>query len=136
MKQQHGFTLIELLVVMAILAMLAALVVPRVFRQVEKSRVSTAKTQIAAFETALAAYRLDMGTFPTSEQGLRALRERPPGANNWDGPYLSKEVPADPWGRPYTYRVRPEFSDYEIISFGADGREGGQGADEDIVSWK
>jgi general secretion pathway protein G len=135
-KRQHGFTLIELLVVLTILAMLAALVVPRIFRSLEKAKINTAKAQISAFESALGAYRLDVGSFPTTDMGLQALRTRPAGVENWDGPYLPKELPLDPWGHPYVYRCPSEHGDYEIISYGADGREGGQGNDQDIVSWK
>ena len=135
-KRQAGFTLIELLVVLTILAMLAALVVPRVFRNLEKAKVNTAKAQIAALESAIGAYRLDVGSFPTTDQGLQALRLRPSGVDNWDGPYLPKDVPLDPWGHPYVYRCPSDHGDYEIISYGADGREGGDGPDQDIVSWK
>jgi general secretion pathway protein G len=136
MKRQRGFTLIELLVVLAILAMLAAIVVPRVFRNLEKAKVSTAKTQIAALESAISAYRLDVGSFPTTDQGLQALRTQPGGVENWDGPYLPKDIPPDPWGHPYVYRCPSEHGDYEIISYGADGREGGDGVNKDIESWK
>jgi len=132
MRRQRGFTLIELLVVLAILAMLAAIVVPRVFRNLEKAKVNTAKTQIAAFESAISAYRLDVGSFPTTDQGLQALRTQPGGVENWDGPYL----PQDPWGHTYVYRCPSEHGDYEIISYGADGREGGDGVNKDILSWK
>jgi len=135
-KRQAGFTLIELLVVLTILAMLAALVVPRVFRSLEKAKVNTAKAQIAALESAIGTYRLDVGSFPTTDQGLQALRLRPSGVDNWDGPYLPKDVPPDPWGHPYVYRCPSEHGDYEIISYGADGREGGEGVNADIVSWK
>lgn len=135
-KRQQGFTLIELLVVLTILAMLAALVVPRVFRNLEKAKVNTAKAQIAAFESAIGSYRLDVGSFPTTDMGLQALRVRPTGVDNWDGPYLPKDIPLDPWGHPYVYRCPSEHGDYEIISYGADGREGGEGLDADIVSWK
>jgi general secretion pathway protein G len=136
MKKQHGFTLIELLVVLTILGMLATLVVPRLFKNLEKAKVNTTKAQIAAFETALAAYRLDVGAFPSTEQGMTALRSRPAGVENWDGPYLPKEIPLDPWGRPYLYRSPSEHGDYEIVSYGGDGREGGEGTNQDIVSWK
>ena len=135
-KRQRGFTLIELLVVLTILAMLAALVVPRVFRNLEKAKVNTAKAQIAAFESALGSYRLDVGSFPSTDMGLQALRTRPTGIDNWDGPYVPKDIPLDPWGHPYVYRCPSEHGDYEIISYGADGREGGEGLDADIVSWK
>ena len=135
-KRQAGFTLIELLVVLTILAMLAALVVPRVFRSLEKAKVNTAKAQISAFESAIGTYRLDVGSFPTTDQGLQALRVKPTGLENWDGPYIPQDVPLDPWGHPYVYRCSSDHGDYEIISFGADGREGGDGPDADIVSWK
>jgi len=135
-KRQRGFTLIELLVVLTILAMLAALVVPRVFRSLDKAKVNTAKAQISALESALGAYRLDVGSFPSTDQGLQALRAQPAGAENWDGPYIPKEIPMDPWGHPYLYRCPSEHGDYEIISYGADGREGGEGFNQDVVSWK
>lgn len=135
-RRQEGFTLIELLVALTILAMLAALVVPRVFRSLEKAKVNTAKAQISALESAIGAYRLDVGSFPTTDEGLQALRQRPSEAENWDGPYLPKDVPMDPWGHPYIYRCPSEHGDYEIISYGADGREGGESVDQDIVSWK
>jgi len=135
-RRQRGFTLIELLVVLAILAMLAALVVPRVFKNLDKAKVDTAKAQIAAFESALGSYRLDVGSFPTTDQGLQALRTRPVGVENWDGPYLPKDIPLDPWKHPYAYRCPSEHGDYEIVSYGADGREGGEGVDRDIESWK
>jgi general secretion pathway protein G len=122
--------------VLAILAMLAAIVVPRVFRNLDKAKVNTAKTQIAAFESAISAYRLDVGSFPTTDQGLQALRAQPGGVENWDGPYLPKDIPPDPWGHPYVYRCPSEHGDYEIISYGADGREGGDGFNKDIESWK
>ena len=134
---RRGFTLIELIVVIMILGLLAGLVVPRLFRQASKAKSATAKAQIAAFQTALAAYKLDTGTFPTNEQGLQALRIAPPGVRNWDGPYLPKDIPLDPWGRPYIYRYPGQHGDEpDIISYGADGLEGGEGENEDIVSWK
>lgn len=135
-KGQQGFTLIELLVVLTILALLAALVVPRVFRNLDKAKINTTKAQISALESALGAYRIDVGSFPTTDQGLQGLRTRPAGVENWDGPYLPKELPLDAWGHPYVYRCPSEHGDYEIVSYGADGREGGEGNDQDIVSWK
>lgn len=136
-NKEQGFTLIELLIVMIILGLLAALVGPRMFGKAEKARQNTAKDQISLFETAIDTYRLDVGKFPTTEQGFQALRVRPAGVGNkWDGPYLKKEIPADPWGNPYTYKCPGEHGDYDIVSMGADGKPGGEGEDADIVSWK
>ena len=135
LKNRRGFTLLELMVVMVILGLLAALVGPRFFGQVGKSEQKAAKSQISLFETGLGLYRLDVGKFPTTEQGLQALREKPDGVENWDGPYLEKEVPLDPWGRPYVYRFPGEHGDYDILALGADGRFGGEDEDADIVSW-
>jgi general secretion pathway protein G len=131
-----GFTLVELLIVMIILGLLAALVGPRMFGKVGKSKQKAAKAQISLFETALDTYRLDVGKYPTTDQGLKALRVKPEGLNNWDGPYLPKDVPLDPWGHPYDYRCPGEHGDYDIISYGADWKPGGEGEDADIVNWK
>jgi general secretion pathway protein G len=106
------------------------------FGKVGKSQQKAAKAQISLLETALDTYRLDMGKFPTTEQGLSALREKPDDADNWDGPYLAKEVPIDPWGSPYVYQYPSEHSDYEIMSYGADKQPGGDGDDADIFNWK
>jgi len=133
---EKGFTLIEMLIVMVILGLLAALVGPRMFGKVGKSKQKAAKAQIALFETALDTYRLDTSRYPTSDQGLQALRVKPSGVERWDGPYLPKEIPMDPWGHPYKYRSPGEHGDYDIISLGADGTEGGEGEDADVVSWK
>ncbi len=135
-RKQSGFTLIELLIVMVILGMLAALVGPRMFNKVGKSKQKAAKTQIHLFETALDTYRLDVGRYPSSEMGLQALRVKPQDAEKWDGPYLPKDIPLDPWGHPYEYRSPSEHGDFEIISYGNDGSSGGEGEDIDIVSWK
>lgn len=135
-KREKGFTLIELLIVMVILGLLAALVGPRMFGKVGKSKQKAAKAQIALFETALDTYRLDMGKYPTTEQGLEALRSKPDEGDKWDGPYLSKEIPKDPWGNKYLYESPGEHGDYDLISMGADGSHGGEGEDIDIVSWK
>ena len=133
----RGFTLIELLVVMVIIGLLGALVVPRLFKNVGKGKITASKAQIAGFQTALGAYRLDVGTFPSTEDGLQALRTKPASANHWDGPYLPKEIPADPWGNPYLYKFPGEHGDEpDIISYGADGREGGEGENADVLSWK
>jgi general secretion pathway protein G len=130
-----GFTLIELLLVMVIIGLLAALVGPRFFGQEKKARQRAAKGQIALFEAALDNYRLDVGRYPTTEQGLQALREKPDEVEKWDGPYLKKAVPADPWGNPFAYESPSEHGDYAIISYGADGSPGGEDVDTDIVSW-
>lgn len=135
-KKEKGFTLIELLIVMVILGLLAALVGPRMFGKVGKSKQKAAKSQIALFETSLDTFRLDMGRYPTGEEGLQALREKPEDAENWDGPYLAKEVPLDPWGTPYVYVSPGENGEYDITSLGADKNPGGEGEDMDIVNWK
>ena len=136
-KANKGFTLIELLVVMIIIGLLGALVMPRLFKNVGKSKVTATKAQIASFQTALGAYRLDVGTFPTTEEGLQALRLKPVSANHWDGPYLPKEIPLDPWGNLYLYKFPGEHGDEpDIISHGGDSREGGEGENGDVYSWK
>lgn len=136
-RSMRGFTLIELVVVILILGLLAGLVVPRLFKHAERAKATAAKAQIAAFQTALAAYKLDTGTFPSTDQGLQALRTLPGGVDNWDGPYLPKDIPADPWNRPYLYKYPGEHGDEpDIISYGADGQEGGEGENADILSWK
>lgn len=135
-ENEKGFSLIELLIVMVIIGLLAGLVGPKMFGKVDTSKQKSAKAQISLFETALDMYRLDMGKYPTSDMGLQALRTNPDENEKWDGPYLPKEVPLDPWQNPYKYESPSEKGDYEIISYGADGAEGGSGTDADIVSWK
>ncbi len=134
-RREKGFTLIELLIVMVILGLLAALVGPRMFGKVGKSKQKTAKVQISMFETALDTYRLDVGEYPATDHGLEALRVQPDDADKWDGPYLPKDIPLDPWGNPYDYVSPGENAEYEVISYGADGTAGGEGEDLDIVNW-
>jgi len=131
-RSRAGFTLIELLVVIAIIGLLAGYVAPRYFSQVGKSEVTVAQAQIRSLEQALDQYRLDLKRYPTTEQGLKVLVARPPNEPAWSGPYLRKEVPLDPWGRPYAYRSPGEKAEFELISFGRDGRQGGSGEDADI----
>lgn len=130
-----GFTLIELLVVVVIIGLLAGFVAPRYFSQVGKSEVQVARAQIDAFEKALDQYRLDTRRYPTSEQGLRALVDRPANEPQWNGPYLRKGVPLDPWGRAYQYKVPGPKGDYEIVSYGRDGQPGGEGEAADITNF-
>ena len=132
-KMEKGFSLIELLIVMVIMGLLAALVGPRMFGKVGKSKQNAARSQMALFETALDTYRLDVGKYPSTEQGLRALRTKPSDEEKWDGPYLPKSVPKDPWGHPYIYK-RADNGEVEMISLGANGTEGGEGEDKDISS--
>lgn len=132
----RGFTLIELLVVVVIIGLLAGLVAPRYFGQVGKSEVNVARAQIEALGKALDQYRLDVGSYPTSDQGLQALVSQPDGVERWQGPYLQKQVPYDPWGRPYLYKAPGEHGDYDLSSFGADGKPGGTGQNVDIKSWE
>ena len=132
-KKEKGFSLIELLIVMVIMGLLAALVGPRMFGKVGKSKQNAARSQMALFETALDTYRLDVGKYPSTEQGLSALRTKPSDEEKWDGPYLPKSVPKDPWGHPYIYR-RTDNGEVEMISLGANGTEGGEGEDKDISS--
>lgn len=134
-RRPQGFTLLELLVVMVIIGLLAAYVAPRYFSQVGKSEVRAAQAQIAALTSALNTYRLDVGQFPTDEQGLAALLTRPAGVGRWDGPYLQKGVPADPWGRPYLYKSPGEHGDFDLYSLGKDGQAGGTGDAADLTSW-
>jgi len=131
----RGFTLLELLVVMVIIGLLAGLVAPRYFAQVGKSQVKVAKAQIDSLEKALDQYRLDVGHYPSTEEGLQALVAAPSSEANWAGPYLRKGIPADPWGRPYVYTQPGTHGEYDLLSYGKDGREGGTGEDADIVNW-
>jgi general secretion pathway protein G len=137
---RDGFTLLELLVVIAIIATLAGLVGPSLFRNVGDAKAASAKSQIEMLGIALGSYRIDNDRFPTTEQGLDALR-RPPGLGDaphaWRGPYLTREIPLDPWGNPYIYRSpgHSSPSSYDLYTLGRDGREGGEGEDADVTSW-
>ena len=131
-----GFTLVELLVVMVIIGLLAALVVPRFIRQEEKAKVKATQAQIELLGTALDTLRLDVGRYPTTQEGLNALRRQHGDAQKWDGPYLKKEVPLDPWGRAYIYRSPGEHGPYDLFSYGADGVPGGEGDNRDVTSWE
>ncbi|MGB8436479.1 MAG: type II secretion system major pseudopilin GspG [Burkholderiales bacterium] len=132
---RRGFTLLELLVVMVIIGLLAAYVAPRYFGQLGKSEVKAAMAQINGIEKALDHYRLDTGHYPSTEQGLAALVVRPQNEAKWDGPYLSKAVPPDPWGRAYSYRSPGEHGEYDLFSFGKDGQPGGTSENADITNW-
>jgi len=131
---QTGFTLVELLVVILIIGLLTALVAPKFLGQVSKSEITTARAQLDALDKALQAYRIDVGRYPSSAQGLNALVKQPSGEARWRGPYLQADVPPDPWGTPYRYRhPGPGGKDYELASLGPDRLEGGQGDDADIT---
>ncbi|KQP12647.1 type II secretion system major pseudopilin GspG [Pseudorhodoferax sp. Leaf267] len=134
-RRAAGFTLLELLVVMVIIGLLAAYVAPRYFSQVGKSEVRAAQAQISALTSALNTYRLDVGHYPTDDQGLAALTARPAGVAKWDGPYLQKGVPADPWGRPYLYKSPGTHGEFDLYSHGKDGQAGGTGDAADVTSW-
>jgi len=130
-----GFTLLELLVVMVIIGLLAGFVAPRYFAQVGKSQAKVARAQIVSLEQALDQFRLDVGRYPSTEEGLAALNEAPASLEGWAGPYLRKAVPMDPWGRPYVYEQPGQNTEIDLASLGKDGRPGGSGEDADIVNW-
>ena len=133
---QTGFTLIELLVVLMILGLLAGLVGPRVLNQLGGAKSDTAALQIGEFSSGLDLFYLEVGRYPTTEEGLIALVEEPPGVQNWNGPYLKKaEIPSDPWGVDYHYRQPGEHAEYDLFSLGRDNADGGDGENEDVVSW-
>lgn len=134
-SRSAGFTLLELLVVLVILGLLAGYVAPKYFSQVGKSEVKTARAQIDALEKALDQYRIDTGRYPSTEQGLAALNAKPADEARWDGPYLKKSVPNDPWGKPYQYRSPGEHGELDLFSFGRDGAPGGSADGADIVNW-
>jgi general secretion pathway protein G len=134
-KKNTGFTLLELLVVMVIIGLLASYVGPKYFQQVGKSEVKTAKAQINALDKALDTYRLDVGHYPSTEQGLAALSIKPNNEPKWSGPYLKKSAPLDPWGNAYIYKYPGEHTDFDLLSYGNDGRLGGKDEAADVNNW-
>ena len=136
-KREAGVTLIEMLVVVTIIALFAALVAPNMLGSADKARKTQAKAQINSYLTALGSYKLDTGVYPTTEQGLQALRVKPENVNNWQGPYVQKDIDLDPWQHPYVYKFPGDHGDDpDIICYGGDGQPGGDGLNADIVSWK
>jgi general secretion pathway protein G len=129
----QGFTLLELLVVLLIIALLAGYVGPKLFSQVDKARVKTAQAQMKSLGDALTQYRLDIGSYPTADQGLASLVRQPASVNGWNGPYLAKAVPDDPWSHAYQYNVPGRDAEAEVVSLGRDGKQGGSGDDADLV---
>ena len=134
-RPDKGFTLVELLVVMVIIGLIAALVGPRLFPKLGKGKQSAAKAQIELLGQALDQFRLDVGRYPATQEGLNALVTNP-GIEKWEGPYLKKELPVDPWGRPYLYQQPGAHGEYDLYSYGSDGAQGGEGEAADVASWK
>ena len=133
-RESRGFTLLELLVVIVIIGLLAGLVAPRYFDQLGKSNTKIARAQIDALEKALDQYRLDVGHYPSAEQGLQALVKKPANEERWQGPYLKKDIPLDPWARPYLYKIPGEHGEIDVYSLGADGQAGGTGENADVTN--
>ncbi len=134
-SNRYGFTLIELLVVMVIIGLLAALVAPRLFPKLGKGKQAAAKAQIELLGQALDQYKLDVGSYPSTTEGLNALMTNP-GGDKWEGPYLKKNVPLDPWGNPYNYQSPGTHGEYDLYSLGRDNKSGGEGEDKDVLSWE
>jgi general secretion pathway protein G len=135
-ERERGFTLMELLVVLAILGLLMSLVGPRVLNSLGGAKTKTAGIQIKDLEQTLEMYKLDVGRFPSTEEGLEALVTRPANAPGWNGPYLKSDVPLDPWNREYHYKYPGENSEVDIYSYGQDGQAGGESEDADVANWK
>ena len=135
-RRQAGFTLVELLVVLIILGLIAAFAAPRVIKFVGGAKTDSAKIQIERLSGVLDLYRLQVGRYPSEDEGLNALMEQPADAPDWEGPYLKKaDALIDPWRRPYIYRFPGEHGDYDLYSLGADGEDGGEGENRDLMSW-
>jgi general secretion pathway protein G len=135
-KKMPGFTLLELLVVIVIIGLLAAFVAPRYFSQIGRSKTQIAKVQIEAFAKALEQYRIDTGHYPGAAEGMSALYAQPANDPNWQGPYLKKSIPLDPWGNAYIYKSPGTAErEYELVSYGADGAGAGEGENADVTSW-
>ena len=135
LRVNRGFTLLELLVVMVIIGLLAGYVGPKYFAQIGKSEVKAARAQIDSLGKALDQFRLDTGHYPTPEEGLASLVIRQAGEPKWEGPYLAKDVPADPWGKPYVYKIPGDHGEYDLLSYGKDGKPGGADENVDITNW-
>ena len=136
-RKERGFTLIELLVVLAIIGLLAGLVGPQVMKHLGESKSKTARVQIEDLSAALDMYRLDVGRYPTTGQGLEALIEQPADVKKWNGPYLrKKKIPQDPWGQEYRYTSPGEYGKFDLYTLGLDEKEGGEGEERDITSWE
>ena len=136
-RTESGFTLLELLVVLGIIAMLAGIVGPQVMKHMGESKIKAAKVQIEDLSSTLDMYKLDVGSYPTSDEGLNALIESPDSTRRWNGPYLRKsKIPLDPWQNEYHYASPGEHGKFDLYSLGADGKEGGEGEDQDLTSWE
>jgi len=132
-KSESGMTLMELIIVLVILGMLTAVAAPKIFNQMGRSRNSVAKVEISNLEQTLSIFSFDFGRFPSTSEGLQALVQNPTGTSNWQGPYLKKAVPMDPWSRPYVYKSPGDHGDYDLCSMGADGVAGNE---DDICNWQ
>ncbi len=136
LRNQDGYTLMELLVVLAILALLAAIATPIVLRYLDSARVSTAKTEVSNLSASLDLFKFDVGRYPTTQEGLVGLIKAPPGADNWNGPYLKRQTDViDPWKHPFNYRSPGEHGDFDLYSYGPEGKESGAGAKPPIANW-